>query len=70
MAAKTKIRMAMSLMPTIMLLVEADSRMPRTRMTVRMQDDEEGGNVEAEVPAGMIEPVAGEILQALGQVGR
>ena len=31
------------------------------------QDDEEGGNIEAEVPAGMVEPVAGEILQALGR---
>ena len=34
-----------------------------------MQDDEEGGNVEAEVPAGMVEPVAGEILQAVGKIG-
>ena len=33
------------------------------------EHDEKGGNVEAEVPAGMVEPVAGQILQALGQVG-
>ena len=36
MTAKTKIRMATSLMPTMMLLVRADSRMPRTRITVRI----------------------------------
>ena len=32
-------------------------------------DDEEGGNVEAEVPAGLVEIVAGQILQAGGQIG-
>ena len=32
-------------------------------------DDEKGGNVEAEVPAGMVESVAGQILQAVGQIG-
>jgi len=33
-------------------------------------DDEEGGNVEAEVPSGFVEIVAGKVLQAGGQVGR
>jgi hypothetical protein len=32
-------------------------------------DDEEGGNVEAEVPAGVVEVVAGEILQTGGKIG-
>ncbi len=32
-------------------------------------DDEEGGNVEAEVPAGCVEVFAGEVLQAGGQIG-
>ena len=31
--------------------------------------DEERGDVEAEVPAGIVEVVAGEVLQAGGQVG-
>ncbi len=34
------------------------------------EDNEKGGNVEAEVPAGMVEPVAGQILQAFRQIGR
>ena len=69
MAAKMKMRMAMSLNPTIMLLVEADSRMPRTRIDGEDEDDEEGGNVEAEVPAGIVEVVAGEILEAVRKIG-
>ncbi len=32
-------------------------------------DDEEGGNVETEVPAGIVEIVAGQILQAGGKIG-
>ncbi len=32
-------------------------------------DHQEGGNVEAEVPAGLVNVVAGEILQAGGQIG-
>ena len=32
-------------------------------------DDEEGGNVEAEVPAGRVEIVSGKILQTGGQIG-
>ena len=33
-------------------------------------DDEEGGNVEAEVPAGLVEVVARKVLQAGGQICR
>ena len=32
-------------------------------------DDEKGGNVEAEVPSGWIEVVAGQVLEAGGQIG-
>src|SRR5580658_6686794 len=32
-------------------------------------DDEESGNVEAEVPAGVVDVIAGEILQAAGKIG-
>ena len=31
-------------------------------------DDEKGGNIEAEVPAGIVETVAGQILQAAGKI--
>ena len=33
------------------------------------KDDEEGGDVEAEVPAGLVDVVAGEVLQAVGEEG-
>ncbi len=33
------------------------------------EHDEERGNVEPEVPAGMIEPVAGQVLEAVGKIG-
>jgi len=68
--AQMKTRMAAILIRTRTLLVRADSRMPRTRMTVEKHDDKEGGNVEPEVPAGLVEVVARQILKAGGEVGR
>ena len=52
MTAKTKMRMAMSLMPTIMLLVLADSRMPRTRITVRMRTMRKAGMLKPKCQPG------------------
>ena len=52
MAAKTKIRMAMSLTPTIMLLVRADSRMPRTRTTVSRSTTRKAGMLKPKCQPG------------------
>ncbi len=52
MAAKMKMRMAMSLKPTIMLLVEADSRMPRTRITVRIKTIRKAGMLKPKCQPG------------------
>lgn len=32
-------------------------------------DDEEGGDIEAEMPAGIVEGVAGQVLEAAGKIG-
>ena len=69
MAAKTKMRMATSLNATIMLLVRSRLADAAHQDDRDEHDDEEGGNVEAEVPAGVVEVVAGEILQAAGEIG-
>jgi|GEM_PF-6995236 len=34
------------------------------------KNDEEGGNVEAEVPTGLVNPVGAEVLKAAGEEGR
>ena len=33
------------------------------------QDDEKGGDIETEVPAGVVEVVAGQVLEAVGEIG-
>ncbi len=52
MTAKTKMRIAVSLKATIILLVEADSRMPRTRMTVRMSTMRNAGMLNPKCQPG------------------
>ena len=69
MTAKTKIRIAMSLMPHHHVVGAGRLANAAHQNHGENQHDEEGGNVEAEVPAGMVEPVAGQILQAFGQIG-
>ncbi len=69
MTAKTKMRMATSLNAHHHVVGGGRLANAAHQNDGEDQHDEEGGNVEAEVPAGMVEPVAGQVLQAVGQIG-
>ena len=62
--------MAAILISTMMLLVRADSRMPRTSTTVSSSTMRNAGMSKPAVPAGCVDVVAGEVLQTLRQIGR
>ena len=68
MPTKTNARMAAIFSSTMMLLVSADSRMPRTSTTVSIITMRNAGNVEAEVPARRVEHVALQVGEAAGQI--
>ena len=71
MTEKTKMRMAMSLKPTIHHHVVGGGGLANAahQNDGDEHDDEEGGDVEAEVPAGVVDIVAGKILEAVRKIG-
>ena len=52
-----------------MLLVRADSRMPRTRTTVRSITIRNAGMLKPKCQPGLVQVLAGQVLQAGGQIG-